>query len=317
MNKISYGIIVFLMILLILFKENIFYILTKITILPFNNIENIYESRLKKDYEEALDYINLESSYNYEYLYSKILFHNLYDYKNHILIYNGENYGVKENMLVLDKNGLLGVINKVYKSTSEVSLINDKKINLSVNVSNCFGILNCSNQCNVSGLTCNDKIQIGDEVFTSGLGHIIGGIPVGRVINISKSNLETQAEIELYAESKTGDETAFSKPYILTGELNEMLIYLSELNGVEIPLGERTRKIDGRILTKAIRDEFDLHEYYLDDGKKYASINERDVKTRKTIRYYPELIKTDEYDKILNSDEYKEYLNKKEKVITK
>ena len=119
-------------------------------------------------------------------------------------------------------------------------------------------------------------------------------------------------EVELYAESGNG-ETVFTKPYILTGELNEMLIYLSELNGVEIPLGERTGKIDGRILTKAIRDEFDLHEYYLDDGKKYASINERDSKTRKTIRYYPELIKTDEYDKILNSDEYKEYLKKKEK----
>ena len=119
-------------------------------------------------------------------------------------------------------------------------------------------------------------------------------------------------EVKIYKESANG-ETTFSKPYIVTGELNDLIVYYAKkIDGVEIPLSEKTGKVDGRILTKAIRDEFDLHEYYLDDGKKYSSITYRDAND-KVIRYYPELIKSDLYDKTLNSDGYKEYLKEMEK----
>ena len=50
----------------------------------------------------------------------------------------------------------------------------------------------------------------------------------------------------------------------------------------------------------------------MDDGKKYSSITDRDA-NGKVIRYYPELIKSDLYDKTLNSDGYKEYLKEMEK----
>ena len=120
-------------------------------------------------------------------------------------------------------------------------------------------------------------------------------------------------DVKMYYDSDEVGATAFTSPYIVTGELNNLIVYLSKINGVEIPLSERSGKVDGRILTKAIRDEFDLHEYYLDDGKKYASITERDVNTGNVIRYYPELIKTPYYDEILKSDEYKQYLKDMEK----
>ncbi len=118
-------------------------------------------------------------------------------------------------------------------------------------------------------------------------------------------------DVKLYKESANG-ETTFSKPYIITGELNELIVYYAKKDGVEIPLSEKTGKVDGRILTKAIRDEFDLHEYYLDDGKKYSSITDRDVDGN-VVRYYPELIKSDLYDETLKSDEYIEYLMDLEK----
>ena len=81
---------------------------------------------------------------------------------------------------------------------------------------------------------------------------------------------------------------------------------------MEIPLSEKTGKVDGRILTKAIRDVFDLHEYYLDDGNKYSSRQDR-IDGGNNVRYYPELIKSDLYDETLKSDEYKEYLKDMEK----
>ena len=139
--------------------------------------------------------------------------------------------------------------------------------------------------------------------------------PVNYIVNkliLKHDKNAFDSEVKIYAESPNG-ETTFSKPYIVTGELNELIVYYAKEDGVEIPLSEKTGKVDGRILTKAIRDEFDLHEYYLEDGKKYSSITERDAKTGNVIRYYPELIKSDLYDETLKSDEYKEYLKDMEK----
>ena len=139
--------------------------------------------------------------------------------------------------------------------------------------------------------------------------------PVNYIVNkliLKHDKNAFDSEVKIYAESPNG-ETTFSKPYIVTGELNELIVYYAKKDGVEIPLSEKTGKVDGRILTKAIRDEFDLHEYYLEDGKKYSSITERDAKTGNVIRYYPELIKSDLYDETLKSDEYKEYLKDMEK----
>lgn len=121
-------------------------------------------------------------------------------------------------------------------------------------------------------------------------------------------------DVKLYKESANG-KTMFSKPYIETGELNELIVYYAKKDGVEIPLSEKTGKIDGRILTKAIRDEFDLHEYYLETNngnKKYSSITDRDADGN-VIRYYPELIKSELYDETLKSNEYNEYLMEMEK----
>ena len=139
--------------------------------------------------------------------------------------------------------------------------------------------------------------------------------PVNYIVNkliLKHDKNAFDSEVKIYAESPNG-ETTFSKPYIVTGELNELIVYYAKKDGVEIPLSEKTGKVDGRILTKAIRDEFDLHEYYLEDGKKYSSITERDAKTSNVIRYYPELIKSELYDETLKSDEYKEYLKDMEK----
>ena len=138
--------------------------------------------------------------------------------------------------------------------------------------------------------------------------------PVNYIVNklISKHDKAAfDTDVKIYKDAANG-ETTFSKPYIVTGELNDLVVYYAKKDGVEIPFSEKTGKVDGRILTKAIRDEFDFHEYYLDDGKKYSSITDRDV-DGKVIRYYPELIKSELYNETLTSDEYIAYLEAMEK----
>ena len=105
-------------------------------------------------------------------------------------------------------------------------------------------------------------------------------------------------EVEIYNETAIDGETKFKSPYIVADELNRLIVYLSKKEGIQIPLDEKTGKASSRKLLNAIKDEFDLFEYYLTNekgsSKKYTTINKRI--NGKQQRIYPELIKTPEYN---------------------
>lgn len=109
----------------------------------------------------------------------------------------------------------------------------------------------------------------------------------------------------------------FTTNYLVADELNKLVVYLAETEGIQIPLDEKTHKASSRKLLNAIKTEFDLHDYYLtsanDTKFKYTTINKR-LEDKTQARVYPELYKTDLYDKILESDEFKQYWNKKEGI---
>ena len=127
-----------------------------------------------------------------------------------------------------------------------------------------------------------------------------------------------KTETELFDESVNG-ETAFTSPYIKANELNELVVYLSNKEGVEIPLSEKTGKIDGRLLNKAIKDEFELHDYQIETSngsyKKYSSINHK-IKGKST-KVYPELIKSDLYDKLLKEMNDEKYVDEFNEIMKK
>lgn len=120
-----------------------------------------------------------------------------------------------------------------------------------------------------------------------------------------------KTETELSAESING-ESEFASPYIVVSELNDLVVYLSKLEGVEIPLDAKSGKANGRKLLGAIKDEFDLFDYQIEmpNGtlKNYTTITKK--VNGKVFRIYPELIKTETYDKLLkemnNAEAYKE-----------
>lgn len=109
----------------------------------------------------------------------------------------------------------------------------------------------------------------------------------------------------------------FTANYIVADELNKLVVYLAETEGIQIPLDEKTHKASSRKLLNAIKTEFDLHDYYLtsaNDSKfKYTTINKR-LSDKTQARVYPELYKTDLYDDILQSDEYKQYWGEKQSI---
>lgn len=110
-----------------------------------------------------------------------------------------------------------------------------------------------------------------------------------------------ETEVEISSDDSANGVTEFTTPYIVADELKELIVYLSKIEGVQIPYDKKNGKVSSRKLLTAIKDEFDLFDYQLEKANggtmKYTTINKR-VNGRQQ-RVYPELIKTDEYDDYL------------------
>lgn len=121
-------------------------------------------------------------------------------------------------------------------------------------------------------------------------------------LNYLVRKLILKHDAEAYADETADDncdgQSEFKKPYIVADELNRLIVYLAKKEGIQIPISDRTGKASSRKLLTAIKDEFDLHDYYIEtqngSSKKYTTINKRI--NDKQHRVYPELIKTDAYD---------------------
>lgn len=183
-NKYNkYNILLILFILYILINS-----IYKIIIPKSINIDNsIYIKDLENKYNELLKLNNIDIYYNIDYLYSYILYKDIYNYKSVITI-SGSNY--KVNDPVIYNNTLIGVISKVYKDTSIVRLLNNKDTLISVKINNEIGILKYKdNTLLVEDINNYANISIGDKVYTSGIGSILNNIYIGIVKDIKIDNL--------------------------------------------------------------------------------------------------------------------------------
>ena len=89
--------------------------------------------------------------------------------------------------------GLVGVITDVSENNSRVRLITSNESNISVKINESYGILKVSNgSLIVSDLSNYDNISVGDKIYTSGIGNLIGDIYIGEVSNIflNSTNIE-------------------------------------------------------------------------------------------------------------------------------
>lgn len=166
-------------------------------------IQKNVNSSLEKEIQELKDTLELNKTLTeYEIVNSTILSRNKSYWFNTITIDKGKKSGLKENMAVVTRNGLIGKISKVYNNSSEVKLITSDDINFKVSVSiktndtDNYAILNGyikkDNVIKVNGIDKTTNVNIGDNVLTSGLGEFFpAGIYIGTVerIESDKYNL--------------------------------------------------------------------------------------------------------------------------------
>ena len=198
------------------FVENIFKDITttanKVIMYPFTSLnkeknktqtesytiqKNINES-LEKEIQELKETLELNKTLTeYEPVNATILSRNKSYWFNTITIDKGKKDGLKENMAVVTKNGLIGKLSKVYNHSSEVKLITSDDINFKVSISiktgetDNYAILNGYNKktklIKATGIDKTTDIHENDSVLTSGLGEFFpGGIYIGTVERIEK-----------------------------------------------------------------------------------------------------------------------------------
>lgn len=194
--KDSYLLLLFFIIFL--FKESVYGLFIKT-----NNISDIKTSVIntkdkyyEKEYKNILNIINLKNINNFSYQYSKILYRDVYEFYNEITILKGSNDNIVKNSAVINESGLIGTIKKVNKNSSVVTLITSKDSNISIKVNNAYGMLIYSkNRLLITSINNYENIQIGNIVYTSGLGNLPEGIKIGEVEKVITSDLGIEKEI--------------------------------------------------------------------------------------------------------------------------
>lgn len=186
--------------LLILFSSSINRFLSMIdNDLNIDSINNNYCKSLESDYNELLKANDFKINSAFNLIMSKVYLRNIYEFKNTMMIYKGKDYDIAKGMAVINDAGLIGVITETYESSSEVSLITNKSSNISVKIGDNYGILKImKDDLVVSNLQTYDVINVGDKVYTSGIGNLPGDIYVGEVteINLNATEIEKIVKIK-------------------------------------------------------------------------------------------------------------------------
>ncbi len=162
-----------------------------------------YDKHLKEELDNIKKINDMEFDDNLDIIVSRVKYRDVYEYSNTLTIFKGTKNNVNVGDAVLTNNGLLGIINKTYDYYSVVSLITNKKSNISVKINDAVGVLKMKNsKLVVTSINNYKNISIGDEIYTSGLGNLPDNIYVGKVKSVSLNDTEIEKVIEVDIENR-------------------------------------------------------------------------------------------------------------------
>ena len=177
------------------------------------NVNSSLEKEIK-DLKEALE-LN-KTITEYVPINSTVLSRNKSYWFNTLTIDKGKKSGIKKDMAVITKNGLIGKISKVYHNSSEVKLITSDDINFKVSIAiktnetENYAILNGYDKetglIKASGIDKTTEINKDDVVLTSGLGGMFpSGIYIGTVEKIESDKYNLSKNIFIKAPQNYND----------------------------------------------------------------------------------------------------------------
>lgn len=162
-----------------------------------------YDKHIKEELDNIKKINDIEFDDNLDIIVSRVKYKDVYEYSNTLTIFKGTKNNVNVGDVVLTNNGLVGIISKTYDYFSVVSLITNKKSNVSVKINDAVGVLKMENgKLMVTSINNYKNINIGDEIYTSGLGNLPDNIYVGKVKSVSLNDTEIEKVIEVDIENR-------------------------------------------------------------------------------------------------------------------
>lgn len=162
-----------------------------------------YDKHLKEELDNIKKINDIKFDDNLDIIVSRVKYRDVYEYSNTLTIFKGTKNNVNVGDAVLTNNGLVGIISKTYDYYSVVSLITNKKSNISVKINDAVGVLKMKNsKLVVTSINNYKNISIGDEIYTSGLGNLPDNIYVGKVKSVSLNDTEIEKVIEVDIENR-------------------------------------------------------------------------------------------------------------------
>lgn len=162
-----------------------------------------YNKHLKEELDNIKKINDIEFDDNLDIIVSRVKYRDVYEYSNTLTIFKGSKNNINIGDAVLTNNGLVGIISKTYDYYSVVSLITNKKSNISVKINDAVGVLKLENgKLVVTSINNYKNISIGDEIYTSGLGNLPDNIYVGKVKKVSLNDTEIEKVIEVNIENR-------------------------------------------------------------------------------------------------------------------
>ena len=166
--------------------------------LDTKNIELNYDKYLKDELDNIKKINNIEFNDDLDLQVSRVKYRNVYEFSDTLTIYKGFKNNVFVNDVVLNNDGLIGIVTKTYDYYSIVTLITNKNSNISVKINDAIGILKTiNNTLVVTNINNYEKVNVDDEIYTSGLGNLPDNIYIGKVKSINLNNTEIEKVVEV------------------------------------------------------------------------------------------------------------------------
>lgn len=151
----------------------------------------IHEHELEQENERLRQLLQLPMQQKYTAIYAERVAFGTNEFERIIRVNKGSDEGVKIGMPVVNSQGIVGQIGKVYGSYSDVLLLTDKSnaVDVIIQRTRARGILKgfTQHQLSFEFLSVDEDLEVGDIVISSGLDGVYPeGIVIGAVAALSK-----------------------------------------------------------------------------------------------------------------------------------
>jgi len=192
-------------------NDNLKLSIDRIEAIETENIE------LRREIEALKEELNVEYVLtDYDKLNATVISRNIGYWYNTITIDKGSYNGVEEDMVVVNSTGLIGKVINTTTFTSDIRLITTSDTNnkISIAITNgenkLHGLIKSynykDNKLEVEGISNTEEVNIGDKVYTSGLGGVFpSGILIGSVESITTDEYDLAKIIKVVPSANFDD----------------------------------------------------------------------------------------------------------------